>query len=83
MVQKLTPEQLFKLKTALPNMPDKQKRRVLELMKQYEAQMTQNLGKESFLDFVKHVYPGYKVGPHHLKLAEIFEDIAKIGRAHV
>ena len=38
--------------------------------------MTQNLGKESFLDFVKHVYPGYKVGPHHLKLAQIFEDIA-------
>jgi predicted phage terminase large subunit-like protein len=28
------------------------------------------------LDFVKHVYPGYKVGPHHLKLAQIFEDIA-------
>jgi predicted phage terminase large subunit-like protein len=57
-------------------MPDKQKRRTLELLKKYDAQITQDLSKESFLDFVKHVYPGYKVGPHHLKLAQIFEDIA-------
>jgi len=76
MSPKLTPEQLFKLRQALPSMPDKQKRRTLELLKTYDAQITQNLSKESFLDFVKHVYPGYKVGPHHLKLAQIFEDIA-------
>jgi predicted phage terminase large subunit-like protein len=76
MSPKLTPEQLFKLRQALPSMPDKQKRRTLELLRTYDAQITQNLSKESFLDFVKHVYPGYKVGPHHLKLAQIFEDIA-------
>jgi predicted phage terminase large subunit-like protein len=76
MSQKLTPEALFKLRQALPGMPDKQKRRTLELLKQYDAQMTQSLGKESFLDFINHVYPGYKVGPHHLKLIQIFEDIA-------
>jgi predicted phage terminase large subunit-like protein len=57
-------------------MPDKQKRRTLELLKQYDASMTQSMGKESFLDFINHVYPGYKVGPHHLKLIQIFEDIA-------
>ena len=72
----LSPEQLFKLRQALPTLPDKQKRRTLELLKTYDAQITQNLSKDSFLDFVKHVYPGYKVGPHHLKLAQIFEDIA-------
>ena len=76
MNQKLTPEAIFKLRQALPGMPDKQKRRTLELLKQYDAQMTQTLGKESFLDFIQHVYPGYKVGPHHLKLIQIFEDIA-------
>jgi len=76
MSPKLTPEQLFTLRRALPTMPDKQKRRTLELLKKYDAQITQDLSKESFLDFVKHVYPGYKVGPHHLKLAQIFEDIA-------
>ena len=76
MSPKLTPEQLFKLRTALPTMGDTQKRRTLELLKQYDAQITQNLSKESFLDFIQHVYPGYKVGPHHLKLIQIFEDIA-------
>ena len=74
---KVTPAQLAKLKQALPTMPDAQKRRVLELMKEYQAQMTQVVGKDSFLDFVRHVYPGYKVGPHHLKLIEIFEEIAR------
>jgi predicted phage terminase large subunit-like protein len=76
MLPKLTPEQLFKLRNALPTMPDKEKRRTLELLKTYDAQITQNLSKESFLDFIQHVYPGYKVGPHHLKLIQIFEDIA-------
>ena len=57
-------------------MPDKQKRRVAELLKVYQADVAQKMGRESFLDFVKHVYPGYKVGPHHYKLARIFEEIA-------
>jgi predicted phage terminase large subunit-like protein len=76
MSQTLTPEAIFKLRQAMPAMPDKQRRRTLELLKRYDANMTQGMGKESFLDFINHVYPGYKVGPHHLKLIQIFEDIA-------
>jgi predicted phage terminase large subunit-like protein len=76
MSQTLTPESIFKLRQAMPAMPDKQRRRTLELLKRYDANMTQGMGKESFLDFINHVYPGYKVGPHHLKLIQIFEDIA-------
>ena len=73
---KLTPEDLFKLRQALPSMPDAQKRRTASLLKEYEAQIAQTLGKLSFLDFINHVYPDYKVGPHHLKLIQVFEDIA-------
>ena len=73
---KLTPADLQTLKSALPNMPDKQKRNVAQLLKQYSTQITQILGKDSFLDYIDHVYPGYKVGPHHRHLAQIFEDIA-------
>jgi len=76
LMSSLTPEDLMKLRLALPTMPEKQKRRTAELLKQYQHQMIQGLAKDSFLDFVKHVYPGYKVGPHHLRLAQIFEDIA-------
>ena len=67
---------LEKLRLALPTMPEKQKRRTAELLKAYQNEMTKELGAKSFLDFVQHVYPGYKVGPHHERLARIFEDIA-------
>ena len=73
---RLTAEQLFKLRQALPKMPPDKKRKAKALLEQYDTYLTQEIGKMSFLDFVKHVYPGYKVGPHHLKLAQIFEDIA-------
>jgi predicted phage terminase large subunit-like protein len=57
-------------------MPPDKKRKAKVLLEEYDTYLTQEIGKMSFLDFVKHVYPGYKVGPHHLKLAQIFEDIA-------
>ncbi len=72
----ITPEQIFKLKEILPKLDPKKKKKALDLIKKYEAGLTQIAANLSFLDFVKHVYPGYKVGPHHLKLAQIFEDIA-------
>jgi predicted phage terminase large subunit-like protein len=76
-MQQITAENLQKLRLALPTMPEKEKRRVAELLKTYQSQITQKLGKDSFLDFISHVYPGYKVGPHHRKLARIFEEIAE------
>jgi predicted phage terminase large subunit-like protein len=78
LTSELKPEQLFKLrKVAIdPNIPLKIKQKAADLLAKHDNFLTQEVGKLSFLDFVKHVYPGYKVGPHHLKLAQIFEDIA-------
>jgi len=76
MNQKLSPSDIQKLRSALPTMPDKEKRATLELLRQYQSQLSQTKGQESFLDFIKFVYPGYMVGPHHRKLARIFEEIA-------
>jgi predicted phage terminase large subunit-like protein len=72
----LTPASLQKLKNALPTMPEKEKRRTLELLQQYQTEKTKLRGKSSFLDFIHHVYPNYIVGPHHQRLARIFEEIA-------
>ncbi|MEI6478530.1 MAG: phage terminase large subunit [bacterium] len=58
-------------------MPDKQKRRTAELIKQYADSLIKEKAKDNFLSFIKHVYPGYMVGPHHAKLARIFEEIAE------
>ena len=73
---RLTPEALKNLRAALPSLPDKEKRRVAELLKLYNSEKTKSVGRTDFLSFIQHVYPGYKVGPHHKKLAKIFEDIA-------
>lgn len=72
----LTPENIAALEKALPTMSDSQKRKTLDLLRNYKKLKVEVEGKEHFLDFVNHVYPGYKVGPHHAKLARIFEEIA-------
>jgi predicted phage terminase large subunit-like protein len=55
--------------------PD-EKREALEEIALFESEMVKKAGQKDFLSFVEHVYPGYKVGPHHKRLARIFEDIA-------
>ena len=73
---KLSPSDLIEIEAAIPSMPPDQKRKTLELLKAYNEQITSIAAKSTFLDFVRHVYPDYKVGPHHEKLANIFEDVA-------
>jgi predicted phage terminase large subunit-like protein len=74
--RKLTPEDIKALESAIPTMDEKEKRRTLEKLKKYKQLKVKEDGTESFLQFVQHVYPGYKIGPHHYRLAKIFEDIA-------
>ena len=76
--RKFTPEVIFKLKELIknPNVPLNVKKEAKELLEKHNGFLTQDIGSMSFLDFIKHVYPGYKVGPHHAKLAEIFEAVA-------
>ncbi len=76
-MRRLTQEDIFKLREAIPSMPKAQAEKSLALLKQHESFLNQEVSQMSFLEFIKHVYPGYKVGPHHLKLIEIFEAIAR------
>ena len=76
-MRRLTQEDIFKLREPAPLMPAAQGQKVLALLKQQESFLNQEVSQMSFLEFIKHVYPGYKVGPHHLKLIEIFEAIAR------
>jgi len=73
---KITPEQIKIIRDSLPFMVEEEKRRNLELLKIYDSNSVQEVGTSDFLTFIDHVYPGYKVGPHHRRLAKIFEDIA-------
>ena len=86
---KITQEDIDLLQASFSEMNDEQKVKANRLLKLYKKQIVQKTGKETFLDFIQHVYPGYIIGEHHRKLAQIFEDIAngkkkrEIGRAHV
>ena len=73
---KITQAQIDRIKNLLPQASPDEKRRILELLDTWDAQTVQEIGKDSLLSFADHVYPGYKVGPHHRRLAKIFEDIA-------
>ena len=65
------------LEQALPSMSEGEKQRNLALLKKYKAEINKERSVESFLEFIKHVYPNYIIGAHHRHLAEIFEDIAR------
>lgn len=82
-MQNLTPSDIARLRAALPTMGEAEKRKTAALLADYQKKLTQSRGKTSFLDFIRHVYPGYKVGPHHRKLARIFEEIAAGKRKRV
>lgn len=71
------------LQKEIPNMSDKERQRHLTLLKEYKKNITKTQGKENFLDFIRHVYPDYKVGEHHAKLAKLFEEIANGVRKRV
>lgn len=73
---KITSRELAELE-ALYSVADPQdKVKLQRLLKAYKSKMVEKSGKENFLDFIQHVYPGYIIGEHHRKLAQIFEDIA-------
>ena len=64
-------------------MSERERQRNLVLLKEYQKDVTQKKGKANFLDFIKHVYPDYKVGAHHARLAKLFEEIAQGKRKRV
>ena len=71
------------LQREIPNMSEQDRQRHLRLLKEYKKNLTKTQGKANFLDFIKHVYPDYKVGAHHAKLAKLFEEISRGVRKRV
>ena len=72
----LTPERLKFLKTHINLLSHNEKLEALDEISRYEAEQVKKVGQNDLLSFADHVYPGYKVGPHHRRLANIFEEIA-------
>ncbi len=71
----LTPEEAMAAQLALKDMTKAEKLAFLENLEKKEARHQLKKAKSDPIEFAKHVYPGFKVGPHHRKLAKIFQDV--------
>jgi predicted phage terminase large subunit-like protein len=72
----LTSAEIERLKTAFPTLPEDAKRKVASLLAEYNRQITLSKAKDSFIDFILHVYPNFKIGRHHRYLASVVEGMA-------
>lgn len=57
-------------------LPVDEQKELLAMLDQLDGMQSVQSRQNTFLEFINHVYPGYKVGEHHKRLAQIFEDIA-------
>jgi predicted phage terminase large subunit-like protein len=73
----LSPQEIQALQTALPRMSTAEKIELMEMLEIREQRFKVQTAQNSVLEFAKRVYPGFKVGPHHKKLATIFEAVLK------
>lgn len=71
----LSPEEIRALQAVLPTLSPKEKAELLSDLEERAARASKVIGQDSMLGFATHVYPGFKIGPHHRKLSKIFEDV--------
>jgi predicted phage terminase large subunit-like protein len=76
MTQAITAKDIEELQSLIGIAEGPQKIKLQRLLKVYKSKVVEKSGKETFLDFIQHVYPGYMIGAHHRHLAQIFEEIA-------
>ena len=71
----LTPEEAVAAQKALKDMTTVEKLAFLADLEKKESRMGLYKAQTDPIEFAKRVYPGFKVGPHHKKLAKIFQDV--------
>jgi predicted phage terminase large subunit-like protein len=71
----LTPKEAKALQLALPTMSVQEKIELMDMLEERERRASMYSARSNMLDFAKHVYPGFKIGPQHRKLAKIFQDV--------
>ena len=67
--------ELEALQKALPHMSAAEKEELLKDLELREQRARLVAAQDNMLGFAKAVYPGFKIGPHHKKLAKIFTDV--------
>ena len=65
------------MEKALPHMTVEEKMQLFEDLELREKRASLKAASTNMLGFAKAVYPGFKIGPHHKKLAKIFTDVVE------
>jgi len=71
----LSPEEIKALQAVLPTLSAREKAELLSDLEERTHRASKAVAQDSLLGFATHVYPGFKIGPHHRKLSKIFEDV--------
>jgi hypothetical protein len=71
----LSKKEALALQAALPTMSVAEKIELMDMLEERERRASMYSARSNMLDYAKHVYPGFKVGPQHRKLAKIFQDV--------
>jgi len=75
MIEILSPQEAMAAQRAVTHMSKFEKLKFLENLEQKENRAHLKKAKSDPIEFAKRIYPGFKVGPHHRKLAKIFQDV--------
>jgi predicted phage terminase large subunit-like protein len=75
MIDVLSPQEAMAAQRAMAHMTKFEKLAFLENLEQKENRAQLKKAKNDPIEFAKRIYPGFKVGPHHRKLAKIFQDV--------
>jgi len=71
----LSPTEIAAIQQALPTLSLKEKMELFDMLEEREKRYGVAAARQDMISFAKRVYPGFKVGPHHRKLAKIFTDV--------
>ena len=79
----LTKTELQAIQKALPFMSLQEKIELFDDLEVREKRASLVAAKTNMLGFATGVYPGFKIGPHHRKLAKIFTDVIEGRKSRV
>lgn len=77
MSKTLTTQELQAALVLLPTLPDAEKRDLLIKLEMHEKITEIENAQNNFIDFVYAVWPGFINGPHHKRMAQAFEKVAR------
>ena len=71
----LSPTEIAQLQAILPTLTPQEKAELLADLEERANRAVKKAAQNNMLGFATEVYPGFKIGPHHKKLARVFEDV--------